>query len=101
MEFLQNIDPATLVLLVMGLALICGVVVILFFGIQIIGSVLGVFGQFFGLLTGVVSGGPASWCGCLVLFGGCGLCSVLAYAVYQLSQSCGTNPVNFCRFLGY
>ncbi len=100
-DFLQNIDPATLVVLVLGLALVCGVVVILFFGIQIIGSVLGVFGQVFGLFSGVVSGGPASWCGCLVLIFGCVLCSGLGFAVFQLVQTCDTNPVNFCRLLGY
>ncbi|HEX2622672.1 MAG TPA: hypothetical protein VHL11_21075, partial [Phototrophicaceae bacterium] len=87
---LQNIEPSTLVVLVMGLALICGVVVILFFGIQIVGSVLGVFGHFFSMLTGVISGGPASWCGCLVLVFGCTLCSVLGFALFQLTQTCAT-----------
>jgi hypothetical protein len=101
MEFLQNLDFASLLLFSLLCALVLGVVVILFFGVQIIGSILGVFGDFFGLFTGIIGGGPASWCGCLVLLIGCGLCSVIALAIFQLAQTCDTNPVNLCRFLGY
>jgi hypothetical protein len=101
MEFLQNIDPATLIVLALGVALLCGVLAILFFGLQIIGSFLGIFGQAFAFLTGIVSGGPASWCGCLVLIFGCGICGVVSLGVGRLVQDCPTNPVNFCRFLGY
>jgi hypothetical protein len=101
MEFLQNIDFATLLLLTLLCGLVLGVVVILFFGVQILANIFGLFGDFFGLFTGIIGGGPASWCGCIVLVFGCGLCSVFGFALFQLYQRCPTDPVNFCRFLGY
>lgn len=101
MEFLQNLDFATLLLFSILCALVLGVVVILFFGVQIIGSVLGLFGDFFGLFAGILGGGPASWCGCLALIVGCGLCGVFAFALFNLYQTCDTNPVNFCQLIGY
>lgn len=94
MDFLQNIDIGTLLLLGAGLALLCVVGLVLFFGLQIIGSVFGVIFGFVQLFTGIITGGPVAWCGCLVLILACILCvgTVLLYS------TCSGNPsaMNFC-----
>ncbi|MBC8099656.1 MAG: hypothetical protein H7Y11_09450 [Armatimonadetes bacterium] len=101
MDFLQNLDPSSTATLALLAALVCGIGVILFIGLQAVGTAVGIFGQFFGLITSVITGGPASWCGCIVLIFGCGICGVFSIAVARLVQECPANPVNFCRLLGY
>ncbi|MCB9454951.1 MAG: hypothetical protein H6671_03065 [Anaerolineaceae bacterium] len=94
MDILQNVDIGTLLLLGAGLAVLCVVGMILFFGLQLIGSAFGVLIGFIELFSGVVTGGPVAWCGCLVLIAACLLCvgTVLLYS------TCTANPtaMNFC-----
>ncbi len=101
MDFLQNIDGGTVLIIAVGLALLCGVGVVLLLFSQILGNVFELFSGLLGLFTGVAEGGPVSWCGCLVLFGACILCSVLGVVLWQTLGTCGTpNAVNFCRLFG-
>ncbi|MCB9451707.1 MAG: hypothetical protein H6672_09720 [Anaerolineaceae bacterium] len=94
MDILQNVDMNTLMLLGVGLAVLCVVGLLLFFGLQLIGSVFSTLFGFIHLFTSIVTGGPAAWCGCLVLIFACLLCvgTVLLYS------SCSANPsaMNFC-----
>jgi hypothetical protein len=91
MEFLQTADMGALLLISIVLVVLCVVGLLVFFGLQIIGT------TFFGLIevvTGVISGGPAVWCGCLVLLAACGACAGGALLV----ATCSANPssMNFC-----
>jgi hypothetical protein len=94
MDILQNVDIGTLLLLGVGLAVLCAVGLILFFGLQLIGSAFGVLYGFVQLFSGIVTGGPVAWCGCLMLIFACILCvgTVLLYS------TCSANPsaMNFC-----
>jgi hypothetical protein len=101
-DFLQNMDSGTIFWIVVGLSLCCGVLILVSFGLQIIGNVVGLFSGITDFFFGILGGGPQSWCGCLVLVGGCGMCGVLVWAMYGFLQTCGTpNAVNFCRLFGY
>lgn len=101
MDFLANIDPGTWLLLGGACALICAVLFVLGLFFQVIGSIVDVFSGLFGLVFGVLGGGPVSWCGCLVALFGCGLCGGLTLLMTNILQTCGTpQAVNFCRLLG-
>jgi hypothetical protein len=98
----MELDANTIFLVAVACIALCGIGVLLFFGLQIIGTSIGVFAGIFELVTQVISGGPVSWCGCLVLFLGCSFCAVITISVVGIIQSCGTpDAVNFCRILGY
>ncbi|NWG16626.1 MAG: hypothetical protein HXY41_08325 [Chloroflexi bacterium] len=91
MEFLQTADVGSLLLISIVLVVLCVAGLLIFFGIQIIGTtVVGVIE----MVMGVISGGPAVWCGCLVLLAVCGLCAGGALVV----ATCSSNPssMNFC-----
>lgn len=96
-QFLQNADPGTLILIAVGCVLLCGVGVALFFGLQILGTVLNLFTGVFHLFETVISGGPGVWCGCLVVLLLCGGCAGLVFLV----TTCQSNPnsINFCLLL--
>ena len=101
MDFLQNIDGSTVLIIAVGLALLCGVGVVLLLFSQVLGNVFELFTSVLGIFTGVAEGGPMSWCGCLVLFGGCFVCSILGFILWQTLSTCGTTQaVNFCRLFG-
>jgi hypothetical protein len=95
-NLLQNVDLGTLLVLVVGAVLLCVVGVILFFGLQIISSTLGLVVNFFDLFAGIIGGGPVSWCGCLLVVVICGGCAGIAL----LAVTCSSNPgsMNFCVF---
>jgi hypothetical protein len=102
MDFLQNIDGGSVLLLTLACASICGIVVVLFFGLQIIGTALGFLTGILEFFSRIISGGPISWCGCLVVILGCGFCTVSVFSVASILQTCGTpEAVNFCSLLGY
>src|SRR5574341_1514122 len=96
MNLLQNVDLGTLLVLTVGAVMLCVVGVILFFGLQILGSTLGLFANFFHLFTGILGGGPISWCGCLLVVLVCAGCAGIAL----LAVTCNSNPssMNFCVF---
>ena len=95
-NLLQNVDLGTLLVLVVGAVLLCVVGVILFFGLQIISSTLGLVVNFFDLFAGIIGGGPVSWCGCLLVLMICGGCA----GIVLLAVTCSSNPtsMNFCVF---
>jgi hypothetical protein len=98
-EFLQNVDIGTALLITVGCVLLCGVGFLLFFGIQIIGGLFGTIFGFLELFIDILAGGPVAWCGCLLLLSACAVCAGLALFISQLN--CETDPIMFCRFLGY
>jgi hypothetical protein len=96
-QFLQNIDIGTVLLLAVGCIGLFVVVLLLFFGLQVLGTTLSVFSGVLHLFEGVINGGPGVWCGCLVLLFICGGCAGLALVV----TTCQSNPsaINFCLLL--
>ncbi|MBL8164600.1 MAG: hypothetical protein JNJ61_21600 [Anaerolineae bacterium] len=97
MEFLQNVDVGTLLIIAVGLIGLCVVGLLLMFGLQVIGSSLAAISGIFDLIGGVLGGGPAAWCGCLVLLLMCGGCAAVVWIV----TTCNSNPtaMNFCTLL--
>jgi hypothetical protein len=95
-SLLQNVDLGTLLVLVVGAVLLCVVGVILFFGVQIISSTLGLVVNFFDLFGDILGGGPISWCGCLLVLLVCAGCA----GIGLLAVTCNSNPasMNFCVF---
>jgi hypothetical protein len=101
MEFIQSLTSGG----VLPLIALCGALVVgavlLFFGLQVIGSVFGAVGGLLGVFTDVISGGPLLWCGCLVLLAGLAICGVLAFGLFTLLSTCGTpQAVNICTLFG-
>ncbi len=96
MDLLQNVNLGSPILLAVGCAVLCVVGLLLFFGLQILGTTVHTVAGLFELVGGIVNGGPIAWCGCLgVLF----VCAgVIGGAL--LFASCKTNPtsMNFCLF---
>ena len=100
MEFLQNVNGGTLALVAVGLCVLCFVLPILLSGLSIIGAILGTLADILGALFGVLSGGPASWCGCLVVIGACGFIALLVALVGAGLSGCDANPTNLCVLFG-
>ncbi len=102
MEFLQDIDANSALLIAVGCVVLCGVGLLLFFGLQIIGGTFGVLIGFVELFVQVLSGGPVAWCGCFLLLVSCALCSGIVIFLATMLPKCSTpEAVNFCRFFGY
>jgi hypothetical protein len=91
---IAGLDLGSIILIILGIGALCLVGVVLFFGFQVIGSVLGSIVGLFQLVEGVITGGPIAWCGCLVVIFACIACvgGVWAYT------ACQANPaaMNFC-----
>ncbi len=96
MAFLQNVEPGTLLLLSVGCVVLCVVGLLLFFGLQILGTTLHTVVGLFELLGGIVNGGPIAWCGCLAVIFVCA--GIVGGAL--LFANCKANPasMNFCLF---
>jgi hypothetical protein len=96
MDLLQNANLGSPILLAVGCAVLCVVGLLLFFGLQILGTTLHTFLGLFQVAGGILNGGPIAWCGCLaVIF----ICAGLVGGTL-LFASCKTNPtsMNFCLF---
>lgn len=101
MEFLQNIDANSALIIALVCAGLCVGGIILAFGFQLLGGVLGVVGSMGSILMDVVSGGPISWCGCAVVIGLVIGCGALVLIIASTLSTCGTaDAVNFCTFFG-
>lgn len=87
----QNIDIGTLLFLSIGAVFLCVIGLLIFFGLQILGTTANAF---FGLFATLVTGGPLVWCGCLVLMF---ICVFIAGGAILLA-TCSSNPsaMNFC-----
>jgi hypothetical protein len=93
MAFLQNANVLTLAL---GCGVLCVVGLLLFFGLQILGTGLHTVVGIVQVLGGIVNGGPIAWCGCLAVIFVC----VAVVGGALLFASCKANPtsMNFCLF---
>lgn len=94
---LPNIDfGSLLVIAVIGFGL-CIVGLLLFLGLQIIGTTVSAFTGILELFGSIVNGGPIAWCGCLVVLFIC----IGVIGVALLVVNCNANPysMNFCQFL--
>jgi hypothetical protein len=90
-----NFDATTL--LICGALCIGGVVLV--FLLQFLGSIFGLLFGVIDFFLGILTGGPESWCGCLVFLGIAVLCVVVTVSMFGLLSTCGTeDAVNFCRF---
>jgi uncharacterized protein involved in cysteine biosynthesis len=88
------IEPNMLV--ICGLLCVGGVVLLVV--LQVLGGVLGFLFGFVEMFLGILSGGPASWCGCLAVLIGIVVCGGLAFMLAGALSSCGTpDAVNLCR----
>jgi hypothetical protein len=87
----QNIDIGTLLFLSIGAVFLCVIGLLIFFGLQVLGTTVNAF---FGLFATLVTGGPLIWCGCLVLIF---ICVFIAGGAILLT-TCSSNPsaMNFC-----
>lgn len=96
MNLLQNVNLGTPVLLAVGCAVLCVIGLLLFFGLQILGTTLHTVTGLVQLVTGILNGGPVAWCGCLAVLFVCA--GVVGGAL--LFASCKANPtsMNFCLF---
>ena len=96
MNLLQDANLGTPVLLALGCGVLCVVGLLLFFGLQILGTTLHTVAGIFQLVTGVIHGGPIAWCGCLVVLFVC----VGLVGGALLFASCKASPtsMNFCLF---
>lgn len=94
MEFLQNVDIGTLLFISIGCVLLCVFGLVLFFGLQLLGTTLNTFAGLVELFGGIINGGPLAWCGCAIFLVLCaGIVGLVVVVV-----SCNTNPsaMNFC-----
>ncbi len=96
MDFLGNAN--TVLIVVVACTVLCGLGIVMFMGLQIIGTVLGLFTGILEMVLGMIAGGPMAWCGCLAMLLGCGVCLALTLAIAGMLSTCGTpDAVNFCR----
>ena len=88
---LQNIDIGSLLFLAIGAIFLCVIGLLLFFGLQVLGTSLNAF---FGLFGALATGGPVVWCGCLALIF---VCVFIAGGVILIT-TCNADPtsINFC-----
>jgi len=101
MNFLNNLDPNLLPYIGACLGLLCILIFVVGFLMQLVGGFLNIFGQGFGFILHILQGGPLSWCGCLLAFLGCIACAGIAMTILNASSSCATNYTNFCKWLGF
>lgn len=100
MDFLGGIDSGSLIWVVGIGCVCCLLIIVLGFGLQFIGTALGLVGNVFEVIFGLFGAGPLPGCGCIVVGGGCGLVLLLGYLFISAAASCGTNPTNFCTLIG-
>lgn len=100
MEILQNVDGGTALLVVAGLCVLCLVLPILMSGLHFVGIFIDLISNVVGAIMGILAGGPASWCGCLVVIGGCGLVIAAVWLISTGLSTCATYQTNFCALFG-
>ncbi len=97
----MNIDAGSAVLLVVGCAVLCVVGFILLQVLQFLGGILEFLGSFLAIFFDILSGGPVSWCGCLLGLVGLAGCCVVTLLILQSLSTCGTAQAsNFCTLFG-
>ncbi len=97
----MEIESGNLVMLALGAACLCGVAVVLMMLLNFVGDFFGAFFSLFGVFFDVLSGGPVSWCGCVVTLALVAGCGWFAWMMIQALSTCGTpQAVNFCSLFG-
>lgn len=98
---MQTIELDNTLLIALGCVCLCGVGIVLMTGFQFISGFLDMFTSIFDVFFDVLSGGPVSWCGCLLAIL---LCAGLAGGALLLAQglaTCGTpDAINLCSLFG-
>lgn len=98
----MNIEPGTLLLIVLGMSLLCGVLFVLGTVLNALGVVFHVLGGALEIAVNLFNLGPLPGCGCLVLLLAILTCVGGGMAINSVISSCGTaQQMNFCRLLGY
>lgn len=98
MDFLTNIDLGALIL-ICGVLCVGGAVILI--GLQVLTGAFELLAGGAEIFVDILTGGPASWCGCLVFLAGCLICIGIALAIASVLSTCGTpDAVNFCRIFG-
>lgn len=98
----MNIEPGTLLLLVAGMGLLCGVLFVLGSVLNAIGVVFDVLGGALEIALNLFNMGPLPGCGCIALLLVILTCVGGGMAINSIVSSCGTaQQMNFCRLLGY
>jgi hypothetical protein len=92
---LASIDPGWVLLICGGLC--CGGIIL---GV-VLPVLSGAFDIIFGLveiISDILTGGPVSWCGCIMFIVLLVACCGGLFAVASMLSTCGTaDAVNFCR----
>jgi len=97
----MNIDVGSAALLALGCGVLCIVGFVLLSALQFLGGILEFLGSFLGIFFEILSGGPLSWCGCLLGLIGLAGCCVVVLLVAQSLWTCGTpQAANFCSLFG-
>lgn len=69
--------------------------------LPLLAGIFDVLGEVLELIIDVLTGGPASWCGCIILIVLLIGCLAFAGVVGWVYSTCGTtNAVNFCVWFG-
>ena len=98
----MNIEPGTLLLIVVGMGLLCVVLFVLGSVLNALGVVFEVIGGALEIAVNLFNMGPLPGCGCLALVLAIVMCVGGGMAVNSIVSSCGTaQQMNFCRLLGY
>ncbi|MCL4248851.1 MAG: hypothetical protein KJ065_11960 [Anaerolineae bacterium] len=88
-----------------GILVVCGVMcvvgVVLFIALNFLGTIFGLLGGFLELGIDLITGGPVTWCGCLVVLAVLFICGATVLLLGSAFSSCGTpNATNLCTLLG-
>jgi hypothetical protein len=88
-----------LILLVCGGLCVGGV--ILAFVLNLLGTIFGALGSVLAFGTDIITGGPVTWCGCLVVIVLLLLCGGGLLLLASVLSTCGTpDAVNLCSLFG-
>lgn len=97
MDISQLLSGENAVLIALGCVCLCVVGFVLMSGLQVVGGVIGMFSSVIDVVFNILSGGPVSWCGCLVVLFLCVGGAGGAYLISQALATCGTpQAINLC-----
>ena len=88
-----------------GILVVCGVMCVvgvgLFIALHFLGTIFGLLGGFLHLGIDIITGGPVTWCGCLVVLVVIFICGATVLLLGSAFSSCGTaQATNLCTLLG-
>lgn len=101
MNFLNNLDPNLVPYIGVCCALLCVVIFVVGFAMQVLGGFFDIFTQGLGLIFDILGGGPIAWCGCLLGIFGLIACAGFVMIILNAGSSCAVDYTNFCQWLGF